>query len=121
MTVSKELIHECKERLLRLKMDLLNRARTSREEYSSQDSKGDEADLSNMVLAENQFIEAQTRLREHLKEIDFALSRIQMGTFGICEETDELIESDRLRAIPWTRLSIEGAEIQESMRKKFAR
>ena len=41
--------------------------------------------------------------------------------FGICEETEEVIEPERLRAIPWTRLSIEGAEIRESVNKRYAR
>ncbi len=41
--------------------------------------------------------------------------------YGICEETEELIEEDRLLAIPWTRLSIEGAEIRESVNKRYAR
>lgn len=39
--------------------------------------------------------------------------RIEKGTFGKCEETDEPIEPQRLIAIPWTRLSVEGAEIRE--------
>ena len=40
---------------------------------------------------------------------------------GTVEETEELIEPERLRAIPWTRLSIEGAEIRESLTKRYAR
>ena len=53
-------------------------------------------------------------------EIEFALARIEQGTYGICEETEEPIEVERLLAIPWTRLSIEGAEIREVMTKKYA-
>jgi DnaK suppressor protein len=56
-----------------------------------------------------------------LIEIESALARIQNGTFGICEETDENIEPERLKAIPWTRLSIEGAELRESMGRRYAR
>ena len=33
----------------------------------------------------------------------------------------EAIEVERLRALPWTRLSIEGAEIRESLTKRFAK
>ena len=54
-------------------------------------------------------------------EIESALARIENGSFGICEETEEVIEPERLRAIPWTRLSIEGAEIRESITKRYAR
>ncbi|RYZ88543.1 MAG: TraR/DksA family transcriptional regulator, partial [Proteobacteria bacterium] len=61
------------------------------------------------------------RMHSQLLEIEYALSRIENGTYGICEETDEAIEVARLFAIPWTRLSIEGAELQEAMLRKFAR
>jgi DnaK suppressor protein len=61
------------------------------------------------------------RLRSQLIEIESALARIENGSFGVCEETEEYIEPERLRAIPWTRLSIEGAEIRESVNKKYAR
>ena len=61
------------------------------------------------------------RLRSQLYEIESALGRIENGSFGMCEETEEIIEVERLRAIPWTRLSIEGAEIRESVNKRYAR
>ncbi len=54
-------------------------------------------------------------------EIEGALGRIEKGLYGVCEETEEIIEAERLLAIPWTRLSIEGAEIRESLGKKYAR
>ncbi len=56
-----------------------------------------------------------------LLEIDYALARIENGKYGVCEETQELIETERLLALPQTRLSIEGAEIRESLQIKFAR
>jgi DnaK suppressor protein len=61
------------------------------------------------------------RLRSQLFEIESALGRIESGAFGFCEETEEPIEIERLRAIPWTRLSIEGAELRESVNRRYAR
>ncbi|MCM0605892.1 MAG: TraR/DksA C4-type zinc finger protein [Xanthomonadaceae bacterium] len=55
-----------------------------------------------------------------LREIDLALERIEQGTYGICEETEEEIEADRLMAIPWTRVSFEGAEIRETNQRRYA-
>jgi RNA polymerase-binding transcription factor DksA len=46
-----------------------------------------------------------------LFEIDEALRRIELGTFGICEMTGEPIELERLRAIPYTRYSL-GAQAE---------
>jgi DnaK suppressor protein len=54
-------------------------------------------------------------------EIESALARIERGSYGVCEETDEPIEIERLRAIPWTRLSIEGSEIREALSRRYVR
>lgn len=43
---------------------------------------------------------------ERLSEIDAALERMRMGTFGICERTGKPISAVRLRAIPWTRYAV---------------
>lgn len=112
---------ECKRRLLQTKSDLLMRAQTIKAEFNSHDPRGDEADQSAFALAENQFLVAQSRLRQQIMEIEFALARIHSGEYGICEETQEPIEQDRLLAIPWTRLSVEGAEMRESIKRRYAK
>jgi len=119
--VRNELIEECKTKLIALKSELLNQFMTRRSELSQQEFRGDEIDLSSSIMAENEVLLAQNRIRHQLMEIEFALSRIDSGQFGMCEETDEPIEEERLRAIPWTRLSIEGAELREALatRRKF--
>ena len=119
--LSKEIVAECKDKLIKTKSELLNRMKEVRSDYSKQDFGGDEADQSMSVLAENECLTTQNRLRTQLMEIEGALARIEQGVYGICEETEEVIEVDRLRAIPWTRLSIEGAEVREAMTKRFAR
>jgi DnaK suppressor protein len=119
--VSEGLIQECKTRLLQAKADLMTRARAQQAEFVHFDRGGDEADQSMSLLAENEFLSKQERIKHQLLEIELALARIQEGRFGICEETEEPIEVERLRAIPWTRVSIEGAEIREALQKRFAR
>jgi len=49
--------------------------------------------------------------QEALYEIELALNRIASGTYGICELSGEVIETDRLKAIPWTRFS-KAAQVQ---------
>ncbi len=119
--VSEVLLKECKSKLLQAKADILNRVKEARSEFTNDDKGGDEADQTVRVLAEAEMLSQNERLRTQLLEIESALGRIQNGTYGVCEETEEAIEPERLRAIPWTRLSIEGAEIRESMKKRFAR
>ncbi len=116
-----KLIKECKEKLLKTKMDLLNRVKEAREKLDLDEKGGDEADQTMRLLAEQEMLNLNDRLRSQLYEIESALGRIESGAFGLCEETEEAIEVERLRAIPWTRLSIEGAEIRESMDRRYAR
>ena len=118
---NRDFIEECRERLLVLKTELMNKFLTRKQELSSQEFRGDEIDMTSSIMAENELLASQSRIRHQLMEIEFALARIDAGQFGMCEETEEPIELDRLKAIPWTRLSIEGAEIRESSGKTRGR
>jgi DnaK suppressor protein len=51
-----------------------------------------------------------------LVEIDHALSRVEDGSYGICEGLGTPIEQPRLEAIPWTRYSLEYAKKVEKGR-----
>ncbi len=121
MAISEKLVGECRQRLLQSKQDILNRVKEARLNLDQNEEKGgDEGDQTVRVLAEQEFLSMHERLRSQLMEIESALARIENGSFGFCEETEEEIEPERLRAIPWTRLSIEGAEIRESVNKRYA-
>jgi len=48
------------------------------------------------------------RIKSILPEIFHALERIKRGTFGICQVTGEQIEARRLKAVPWTQISIKA-------------
>ncbi len=112
--LNKGFIEECRARLLSLKAELMNTFLTRKQELCSQEFRGDEIDMTSSIMAENELLANQSRIRHQLMEIEFALARMEVGQFGMCEETEEPIELERLKAIPWTRLSIEGAEIRES-------
>lgn len=111
-----ELVQICKRKLIDTKQEILNRYKDAQSMLSAHadDKGGDEADQTMRILAEKEALLTQKRLREALLEIESALARIASGIYGICEETDEPIESERLLVIPWTRLSIEGAETREA-------
>ena len=118
--VSNSILILCKEKLLSAKSNQLNRMRDNTLEYFNRDKGLDEGEQSMAALAENDFLNTQERLRKQILEIEQALHRLELGVFGICEVTQEPIEGERLLAIPWTRLSIEGAEIQEAIDRKYA-
>lgn len=119
--ITENQILECKRKLLVAKQDVLNRFRTAHKDFLFFEKGGDEGDQSVAHIEEHSFLVGQERLRNHLVEIEMALARIEQGNYGICEETEEVIEFDRLIAIPWTRLSIEGAELREAVSRKYAR
>jgi DnaK suppressor protein len=64
-------------------------------------------------------IELRTRDRERklISKIDAALSRLDAGTYGYCEETEEPIGIRRLEARPIATLSIEAQERHERMER----
>src|ERR671926_134012 len=66
-------------------------------------------------------IELRTRDRERklIAKIDAALQRIDTGTYGYCEETDQPIGIRRLEARPIATLSIEAQERHERMERTY--
>lgn len=77
------------------------------------ETSGDVGDHARALQEETMSLAQRNKLLQEVHEIDLALNRIKQGTFGVCEETGTEIEDKRLNAIPWTRLSLEGAEIRE--------
>jgi DnaK suppressor protein len=114
-------VRKCRQRLQEAKADILNRVRDGRQDLFIDDKGGDEADQTIRLLVEAETLNFQERLRKQLLEVEGALARMENGSYGICEETEERIEGERLLAIPWTRLSIEGAELREAVSKRYAR
>jgi DnaK suppressor protein len=62
-------------------------------------------------------LRTRDRERKLISKIDAALSRIDSGTYGYCEETDEPIGIRRLEARPIATLSIEAQERHERMER----
>ena len=120
--LSSELISFCQRKLLKKKEELMNRMSESHKELPGfvDLNGGDEGDQAVRVLQEGEFLNMNERVQRQLKEIEQALARIEAGSYGKCEVTGEPIEPERLKAIPWTSCSIEGAEIREDNYKKFA-
>lgn len=56
--------------------------------------------------------------QEALQEIEAAIRRIMNGTYGVCEITGEPIKKDRLKAVPFTRYSLEGQQQLEKTRRR---
>jgi DnaK suppressor protein len=64
-------------------------------------------------------LRARDRQRKLIAKIDAALSRIDDGTYGYCEETGEPISLRRLEARPIATLSIEAQERHERRERVY--
>ena len=79
-----------------------------------------EPDLTDRASLETErALELRTRDRERklISKIDATLERIQDGSYGYCEETDEPISLKRLEARPIATLSVEAQERHERMER----
>jgi DnaK suppressor protein len=64
-------------------------------------------------------LRARDRQRKLIAKIDAALSRLEDGTYGYCEETGEPISLKRLDARPIATLSIEAQERHERRERVY--
>ena len=62
-------------------------------------------------------LRTRDRARKLISKIESALQRIEEGTYGYCEETDEPISLKRLEASPIATLSLEAQERHELMER----
>ncbi len=114
----KKLFEECQRKLLKVREETLNGLQALNPSLTTE-MVGDEADLAQAHISQTQALNQRDKLLARIREIDDALSRLENGAYGICEETGEPIEEKRLQAIPWTRLSLEGAEVRERESKRY--
>jgi DnaK suppressor protein len=64
------------------------------------------ADSAQSTAERNKVLAVVERLRENLRDVDVALSKIEKGTYGVCERCGEPISPERLEAIPYARLCV---------------
>ena len=109
-----------RKRLIEWKEDILRQTRETLailHEDSTQ-----HADLADRATSEtDRATELRTRDRQRklISKIDAALSRIEDGTYGFCEETGEPIGLKRLDARPIATLSVEAQERHERREKVY--
>jgi len=103
-----------RQKLLRWRSELLAES-TETLQHLKEESLA-EPDLTDRASLETErSIELRTRDRERklISKIDAALMRIEDGSYGYCEETDEPIGIRRLEARPIATLSLEAQERHE--------
>ena len=79
----------------------------------------DQSDWASAEIQRSFELRTRDRERKLLSKIDAALRRIEDGSYGYCEETQEPIGVKRLEARPIATLSIEAQERHERREKVF--
>ena len=104
-----------KEQLLRLRNELLNaiKYKSTEDLHIPSDEIVEDGDQAQTYINQNVSFGLREREISRLREVESALMRIENGSYGFCEETDEPIEKRRLQKVPWARLSIAAAEEKE--------
>lgn len=79
----------------------------------------DQSDWASAEIQRSFELRTRDRERKLLSKIDAALRRIEDGSYGYCEETQEPIGLKRLEARPIATLSIEAQERHERRERTF--
>lgn len=122
ISMDAQLIAKYRKLLLEEKQRIMNNSKNAlkNELALSPDDLPDETDLAASEINQNLVFKLRDRERQLLSKIDEALSRMDDGTFGTCEDCEEPIEPRRLEARPMSTMCIACKEKQEHKEKIYA-
>ena len=107
-------------KLLSWREEILRGSNETLRQLKEEDNRvADMSDWASYETERNFQLRARDRERKLLSKIDEALRRIEDGTYGYCEETQEPIGLRRLEARPIATLSIEAQERHERREKVY--
>jgi len=112
--LSEEQIKEIKELLTNMRKRLLESAQEQIRDPSNVTFEGgDEIDRAD--LEEERYLTFRIKGREAtlIHKIDYALMKIESGTYGVCENCGAQIPYERLKARPVTTMCFECKELEE--------
>jgi DnaK suppressor protein len=107
-------------KLLAWKEDIIKGAKETLQHL--QDENQNHPDLADRASSETDRaieLRARDRQRKLIAKIEAALSRLEEGTYGYCEETGDPISIRRLEARPIATLSIEAQERHERRERVY--
>lgn len=125
MVYSEDFLAEMKTLLIKRRRELAERQlQTHQEILEIKDSDfgvHDSLDTTMLEQETGSLVKLKERELRALKEVDFALERLEDGTYGYCEESGDEIGERRLRANPVARLCLDVQEDleQEERRRNF--
>ncbi len=64
------------------------------------------------LMAKEANMQLAIRQEKFIRDLKYALIRIENKTYGVCRKTGKLIQKERLRLVPHATLSIEAKRMQ---------
>ena len=109
-----------KDQLLSWRESLLKESNSTLQTLKDESlNKPDISDRATIESEKSLELRTRDRSRKLLSKINKALKKISDGTYGYCEETNEPISIERLKARPIATLSLEAQEKHEKNEKTF--
>jgi DnaK suppressor protein len=81
--------------------------------HAEEEAYPDPMDAATRATEEEDLLGLARQERGLIREIDRALAKIDAGTYGVSELSGRQIPVERLRAVPWARLTAEEEEEEE--------
>ena len=116
--MSEIMLEHFRKKLLNWKSDLLKECNLTLQQLQLGNTvEADIADRASVETDRSLELRTRDRARKLISKIDAALVRIDNGSYGYCEDTDEPISISRLEARPVSTLSLEAQEVHEKMER----
>jgi len=108
---------EIKAFLMEMKKEILQNLeeKIKSNDMSEQREIGDIFDDADLEQSREFNLLLTTRERQKLDQIESALSKLETGEYGYCEDCDEAIPVGRLRAMPFATLCVNCKSERESL------
>lgn len=115
--MKKEMLKKFKKIFEEQRRNILFNDRVIREDFNvHEDDRFDEVDQATTDIEQSMRMRLRNREVLYLRKVEQALARIDEGTFGECENCEELIETKRLLARPTATLCV-GCKEEEERRE----
>ena len=121
--VDKEFVEKQRGRLEELRAELvrivegLEEDQQDRAESEGDMTENDSGDMSQSLFTREMDATVEQTMEKRLESVDRALQKIEEGTYGICDDTGELIPRGRLEAIPEAIYTVEAQQRRERERR----
>ena len=107
-----------RQKLLNWRAELLTEANQTLQNLSSESlHKPDQMDRAQIESSAALDLRTRDRERKLIQKIETALRRIEDGSYGYCEDTDEPISLERLEARPIASMTLAAQEMHEKMER----